>query len=437
MLEEAVNAANGEGADQARVLIADDQPDILEALGLLLRTHGYQVHRVNSPAAILEALDGNQFDLLLMDLNFARDTTSGREGLDLLGRLETLGDMPIVVMTGWGSVDVAVEAMQHGVGDFVQKPWDNARLLETLRKQIELGRTRRRTRQKQAEDELRAQQAMQELCRREEEIQEAHQIQKRLVPEDIPHMPGYEMAAFWQPARSVGGDYFDVLKFNEQSLAVCIGDVSGKGVPAALLMSNLQATVRDLAGPDVPPAHLCARVNRAALPHVGADRFITFFYGLLDASTRRLAYVNAGHNPPFLVHRDGSYSRLRDGGPVLALVPNWECQTGTVELAPGDRLILFTDGITESTDAQGEEFQEERLIAMVTALRHFRPDVIREEIIAALREFNGEQWNDDATLLVMGVDETEAVSDQLSALSTTPESAPCQEGECAGSGPIL
>ena len=149
----AEEVANVAGAAQARVLIADDQPDMLEALGLLLRNNGYQVHTVSSPAAILEALGGNQFDLLLMDLNYARDTTSGREGLDLLARLETLGDVPIVVMTGWGSVDVAVEAMQHGVGDFVQKPWDNTRLLETLSKQIELGRTLRRTRQTQAEDD--------------------------------------------------------------------------------------------------------------------------------------------------------------------------------------------------------------------------------------------------------------------------------------------
>jgi len=401
MVEE---VANAEGVAQARVLIADDQPDILEALGLLLRNHGYQVQAVSSPATILEELGGNQFDLLLMDLNYARDTTSGREGLDLLGHLETLSDMPIVVMTGWGSVDVAVEAMQHGVGDFVQKPWDNTRLLETLRKQIELGRIHRRMRQKQAEHELRAQQAMQELRQREEEIQEAHQVQERLVPVDIPQVPGYEIDAAWRPAGSVGGDYFDVLKFNEQSLAVGIGDVTGKGVPAALIMSYLQATVRGFAGPQVQPSDLCARVNRADLPHVGGNRFITFFYALLDAPARRLAYVNAGHNPPFLVHRDGSCSRLREGGPVLALVPDWDCRQGMVELAPGDCLVLFTDGITEATDARGEEFQEERLIALVTTHRHLRPGAIREKIMAALREFTGDKWNDDATLLIMRVE---------------------------------
>ena len=401
MLEEAVNA---ERAIEGRVLIADDQPDILEALSLLLRNHGYQVHAVNSPKAILAALRAQPFDLLLMDLNFTRDTTSGREGLDLLAGLETLGDLPIVVMTGWGSVDVAVEAMQHGVGDFIQKPWDNARLLQTLRKQIEQGVMRRRARQMQAEDELRAQQAMNELRQREEEIQEAHQIQERLVPLEIPQLPGYEIDAAWRPARSVGGDYFDVLKFNEDSLAVSIGDVTGKGVPAALLMSNLQATVHGFAGPQVQPADLCARVNQATLPHVGENRFITFFYGLLDAPAHRLTYVNAGHNPPLLVRRDGSCRRLRDGGPVLGLVPNWDGQPGLVELSPGDRLILFTDGITEATNARGEEFQEERLVTLITAYRHLRPGAIREKIMMAVGQFTGDKWNDDATLLVLGVE---------------------------------
>ena len=139
---------------------------------------------------------------------------------------------------------------------------------------------------------------------------------------------------------------------------MCIGDVTGKGVPAALLMSNLQASVRGIAGPDVQPAQLCSRINRADLAHVGENRFITFFYGLLDVPARRLTYVNAGHNPPILVHADGSHQRLREGGPVLALVPNWDCREGAVQLSPGDRLILFTDGISEATDAQGEEFQD-------------------------------------------------------------------------------
>ena len=249
---------------------------------------------------------------------------------------------------------------------------------------------------------MRAQKAMQELRKRDEEIEEAHVIQERLVPGDIQQVPGYEIAAAWRPAQSVGGDYFDVLKFSETSLAVCIGDVTGKGVPAALLMSNLQASVRGSAGPSTQPSDLCARVNRATLPYVGADRFITFFYGLLDAPARRLIYVNAGHNPPFVVHRDGTVVWLREGGPVLALIPNWNCRQGAADLAPGDRLILFTDGITEATNKRGEEFQEDRLIALVSANRHLRPAAIKEKIMGALREFNGDEWSDDATVLVLG-----------------------------------
>ncbi len=394
-----------DSATAGRILIADDQPDMLESLGLLLRHQGFEIKGVNSPSAVIAALREQHFDLLLLDLNYTRDTTSGREGLDLLASLEPYSDLPIVVMTGWGSVDVAVEAMQRGVSDFVQKPWDNARLVETLRRQIQRGRHRRAARQSQLEEAQRAQQAMAELREREEEIAEAHHIQERLIPAELPQLPGYEIDAYWRPARSVGGDYFDVLKLRDDSLAICIGDVTGKGVPAALLMSNLQATVHGFAGPEVTPAELCARVNQATLPHVGENRFITFFYALLNAPARRLSFVNAGHNPPILIRADGSCRRLREGGPVLALVRDWNCQQGAVDLAPGDRLILFTDGITEATCRQGEEFQEERLLAMLTAHRHLRPEAMRQKVMAALREFTGDKWNDDATLLVVGIEE--------------------------------
>src|ERR687883_107324 len=123
-----------------RVLIADDQADLLEALRLLLKSEGYQIEAVTSPAAIMGALEAREFDVLLMDLNYARDTTSGQEGLDLLTRIQSVDStLPVVVMTAWGSVGVAVEAMRRGARDFVEKPWDNARLLSILHTQIELG----------------------------------------------------------------------------------------------------------------------------------------------------------------------------------------------------------------------------------------------------------------------------------------------------------
>lgn len=138
-----------------RILIADDQPDVLEALRLLLKAEEYEIQSVNSPAEVLRALEARDYDVLLMDLNYARDTTSGQEGLDLLSRIQALDStLPVVVMTAWGSVNVAVEAMRRGARDFIQKPWDNARLLSILRTQTELGHVLRKEQRLEAENKL-------------------------------------------------------------------------------------------------------------------------------------------------------------------------------------------------------------------------------------------------------------------------------------------
>src|ERR1700687_4447708 len=136
-----------------RILIADDQQDVLDALRLLLKGHGYSIETVNSPADLLAEVRRKEFDILLIDLNYARDTTSGREGLDVLSRLKEIEDAPpVVAMTGWAPVGLAGAAMQYGVSDFVEKPWTNTRLLEILQKQIGLGRERRESRRRAAQE---------------------------------------------------------------------------------------------------------------------------------------------------------------------------------------------------------------------------------------------------------------------------------------------
>src|SRR3989442_10204962 len=135
-----------------RILIADDQPDVLEALRLLIKGEGYQIDTANSPTGILKALEARDYDVVLMDLNYARDTTSGQEGLDLLTRIHSADEsLPVVVMTAWGTVHIAVEAMRRGARDFIEKPWDNERLLTILRTQTELGRALRRSNRLQAQ----------------------------------------------------------------------------------------------------------------------------------------------------------------------------------------------------------------------------------------------------------------------------------------------
>ena len=388
-----------------RILIADDQPDVLNALRLLLKGQGYETEGVASPAELLRSLEAREFDLLLMDLNYARDTTSGREGLDLLSHLKEREDAPaIVVMTGWATVGLAVEAMQYGVADFVEKPWTNTQLLEVLQKQIALGRERRASRRRAAQEDLDNRVIAQQFHHQELEVAEARSIQQGLLPKSIPQRPGYEISSAWQPAQSVGGDYYDVLEFDDNSLGLCIADVAGKGLPAALLMSNLQAAVRGLASPALAPDGLCSRLNSLVCHNTGADRFITFFYAHLDGPARLLHYANAGHNPPILLHADGSHERLQAGGGVLGVFPRHKFASGAAQLAPGDRLILYTDGVTEACDAGDEEFGEVRLLRLLQEHRTAAACALQAKILAVAGEFSRGHWHDDATLLVLAVD---------------------------------
>jgi sigma-B regulation protein RsbU (phosphoserine phosphatase) len=401
----ALEITNDPEAIQRRILIADDQPDVLEALRLLLKGHGYTTEAVASPSALLESLSRREFDLILMDLNYARDTTSGREGLDLLTHLGALDSAPpIVVMTGWASVGLAVEAMQHGVGDFVEKPWVNARLLEILEKQIGVGRARRESRRRAIVESKAQKEIAHQLHQQEREIGEARAIQEGFLPKEIPQLAGYEIAGTWQPARTVGGDYFDFLAFNGQILGFCIADVAGKGMPAAMLMSNLQAGVRGLASPDLPPEILCERLNSLVCHNIASDRFITFFYAQLDGATRRLRYVNAGHNAPIVFHRDGSHERLEEGGGVLGVFPLLTYAAGTKDLAAGDRVVLFTDGVTEASDPEDEEYGDGRLLRLLDENRGASAVELQRKILTAAGEFCHGQWHDDATLIVIAVE---------------------------------
>ena len=379
---------------QPRVLIADDQPDVLEALRLLLKGHGYLTEAVTSPAALFDAVTQREFDLILMDLNYARDTTSGREGLDLLARLKGAENAPpIVVMTGWATVGLAVEAMQQGIGDFVEKPWVNSRLLDILQKQVRIGRDRREARQ----------QAMASTRAQERESAEARAIQQGFLPKEIPQLAGYEIVGAWQPARVVGGDYYDVLPFGGDTLGVCIGDVAGKGMPAALLMSNLQAAFRGFASPAMSPESLCDKLNSLICRNIAADRFITFFYAQLDGMARLLRYTNAGHNAPIVVHRDGTHDRLREGGGILGVFPVQPFDTGAYDLASGDRVLLFTDGVTEACDPDGEEFGDARLLQLLEENRELSAENLQRKVLSVVAEFCRGHWHDDATLIAIAV----------------------------------
>jgi sigma-B regulation protein RsbU (phosphoserine phosphatase) len=375
-------------ADTARILVADDQSDLVDALRLLLKPEGIAVFAVPSPDAALAAVRASAFDLVLMDLNYTGDTTSGREGIDLVAQLQAMdASLPVVVMTGWGSIDLAVEAMRRGVRDFVQKPWDNAALVTMLRTEIQTGRERRL-----------------QAVREQRELEEARRIQRTLLPATLPLMDGFELAASWQPASGVGGDCYDAIRFSPHRLALSIADVVGKGIPAALLMSNLQAAVRAFASEAARPEELCEQVNTVLCGNIAEGRFISFFYCVADSEIGSLSYANAGHFPPVVVKPDGTIVRLTSGGPVLGVIAASSYEAGTVPFGAGDRLILYTDGITEARSEMDEEFGDDRLLALAVEHRGCSAPALQARLVDAVASFTGRRFTDDATLMVLAAD---------------------------------
>ena len=360
-----------------RVLVGDDQQDVLEALRLLLKGAGHKTVTVDSPNALLAEARASDFDLILMDLNYARDTTSGQEGLDLLASLQAQHNAaPVVVMTAWGSIDLAVEAMRRGASDFVQKPWDNSRLLATLDKQAEQSRRAR------------------------SEMEIARNVQQKLFPRKTAQRANFEYAGRCAPAREVSGDYYDFLDLGQDHLGIVLADVSGKGVPAALLMANLQASFRMQTESGArDPSALLRSINKLFYESTSPENFATLFFGDYDCATHRLHYVNCGHLPPFLMRGDGSIERLEPTATVLGAFSEWHCNDAVVDVRPGDTLLLFTDGVTEAEAASGEDFGDLRLQAVLQSARLDHPEGIIDKVIGAVQSFSSGAQEDDITVV--------------------------------------
>ena len=372
--------------DPGRLLVADDQADVLEALRWLLTGEGYEPEFVSSTEAVLDRLRAGSFDLLLMDLNYTRDTTSGREGLELISKVRAHdSSLPIVVMTGWGSIDTAVEAMRRGAKSFVQKPWEDVTLLEILEREVADGRAARRRDHKQ-----------------QREVEEARLIQRGLLPTVTPQVGGIDLSVTWLPADCVGGDCFDTLGFGNV-LGVSIADIAGKGLPAALLMSNLQAAVRAFAQEAVSPASINNSINRLLCRNMASGRFATFCYARIEPAAGRIVYSNAGHNPPLLIRPGGAVERLGEGGMVLGIFPDNQYEQAEMPLAGGDRLLFYTDGITEARNPEGDEYGEDRLADTAVALRTRTAEAIKEAVLDDVNAFTHGKFEDDATLIVVGI----------------------------------
>jgi len=241
----------------------------------------------------------------------------------------------------------------------------------------------------------------------EKELSLASEIQRQLLPDLKPNVEGYDIAGASIPAREVGGDYFDFIEAGDGLLAVCLADISGKGLPAALLMSNLQATVRGQVLADPRPANCLRRSNKLLYRSTAADRFATLFYGLLDAREHVFSFSNAGHQNPILAKRGCAPRRLEPSGVVLSFLEEVAYEEATINIDPLDTIIMYSDGITEAFNELDEEFGEERLLELVGDRAGESASVLIDDILGAVRRHAaGWPQSDDMTLVVLSRSET-------------------------------
>jgi len=235
----------------------------------------------------------------------------------------------------------------------------------------------------------------------ESELELSQVVQRALLPQTFPSIEGVELAAFSRPAQIIGGDYFDFLRFKDGAHGVVMADISGHGVSAGMLMSSLQTAFHTLVPDAVAPAEVLERINRLYIHNVNFTTFITIFFGRLDPRTRTLTYASAGHNPPLLYrNRDQVVERLRPTGAAIGLMEGFPLRTDQVELATGDRLLLYTDGVTEATNQRNEFFGMDRL-AQIVGQNHMLPaEGLVRAVRQALDEFaEGRVLADDTTLV--------------------------------------
>jgi len=241
-----------------------------------------------------------------------------------------------------------------------------------------------------------------EKDRLEQQLRVARDVQSSLLPAASPELRGYEFAALNLPSSTVGGDYYDYLPLPDGRLGVVIADVSGKGVPAALIMATFRAALRTEArsGRQIP--EVARAVNRTLLESPGLSRFVTAVYGVLEPSAGTFDYVNCGHNPPMLLRTAGAPGSLETGGPALGILPDGAFEAGRIAIDPGDTLALYTDGVVEPADAHDVEFGAARLEGVLLDSRRLPASRMVDSVVEATRLFSGrEHYDDDFTLVVV------------------------------------
>jgi len=376
-----------------RILVVDDSEEIRRQLAFVLEDEGYQVDTAGSGSEALVSLEEQQYDIVITDF-----IMPAPDGMEILRKIKaSYPGTAVVMITGQGSEEKAVEAMKSGADDYFPKPFDPERIdemLMRLAKAVEMQRLK--------DENLLFHQRL------EMELDVARKIQQILLPQQIPVIAGFNISTFSEPAKQVGGDYHDLIKLMSGGLGIAIGDVSGKGMPASLLMANVQASLRRYSESAYSPKEIIHRINNSLCPicqYIEEHRFITLFYGILQPESKMLVYSNAGHNYPLVFQENGRVCRqLESTGLPCGIMEDAHYDEAQIKLGSGDVVVFYTDGIIEALSPDEKEFGEERLRNIVSS----DPQLDSASLVASIHEelarFVGDALQyDDLTLMALKV----------------------------------
>lgn len=378
-----------------KILVVDDEPDlqmlVMQRFRHQIREGRYQFEFAENGLVALNRIEATpDFSLVLTDINMPE-----MDGLTLLENLKEKNrdDMKTVVVSAYGDMDNIRVAMNRGAYDFITKPIDFVDLETTIVKTMsEVGRIR------QALD------AQSRLSNLQFELDTASRIQQRILKRTFPAFPDrneFDLYASMTAARDVGGDLYDFFFIDPDRLVFLVGDVSGKGVPASIYMAVCRTMIRAVASQVVDPGECLRKVNEMLIPESDLTTFVTVFYGVYNTRTGEVRYCNGGHNLPYIRRKDGSIEMLEDtDGLLLGKIPRIEYDVKKIKLEPGDHLLVYTDGVTEAMNLEGEFYEEPRLEStMATANASTAENLVKTVLRDVLQFANGADPSDDITVL--------------------------------------
>ena len=376
-----------------KILVVDDEPDleqlVLQRMRREIRRGRYTFVFAHNGVEALERLgEDHEIDMVLSDINMPR-----MDGLTLLEQIPSVtSNVRSVVVSAYGDMKNIRTAMNRGAFDFVTKPIDFEDLKVTVERTL-----RHLVMWREALE------ARDRLVSIQNELDVASKMQQSILPTEFPRGADYQIFANMEPAREVGGDFYDVVRLDEGRIGLTIADVSGKGVPAALFMMSSRTQLKGAAIGGGGPDAVLGEVNRLLVEDNEATMFVTVFHAVFDPASGRLAYANGGHNPPLVVHADGSAEALpTSSGLALGLMPDVDYEEHEATLAPGDTVVFYTDGVTEAENGKSELFGTERLDRVFEGAPPQGAEQATGAIFAAVHAFaGGAPQSDDITCLTL------------------------------------